>query len=354
MKKWYFSKNGQVTGPLNEVEAKEFLLKDGDCYGWHPSFTQWKPVSCIKEFAHIVPALVPPALIPQTLIEEFAAKEKALEVKVASMEESVLATKGVLVEFEQEINTYKKLTINLTDEVKSNIDPFESKYNSFKGSFDELISALSIAKTEVSEVTTDFNQRVAKQNAENTNSISAPTVASVAAPTPVKADNGSISPDNVSEISNQIQKALAESMLKSAEEDNAANAAAELTATKTVSATKSLDPVAVAPKKPKPKPKIDKIEFSEDISEDKQADEAGVTGVTSIIKSVFKGDTKRNEKKSETSDDVDQLAASTEVKAKNENEKSADSANDGTAEETEEEKEGRMRRRRRRTHYIAS
>ncbi|WP_299568810.1 DUF4339 domain-containing protein [uncultured Shewanella sp.] len=346
MKKWYFSKNGQVTGPLNEVEAKEFLLKDGDCYGWHPSFTQWKPVSCIKEFAHIVPAMVPPALIPQALIEEFAAKEKALQVKVASMEESVSTTKSVLVEFEQEINQYKKLTINLTDEVKSNIDPFESKYNSFKGSFDELISALSIAKTEVNEVTTDFNQRVAKQVAENTNSISAPTVASVAAPT-AKAESASISPDNVSEISNQIQKALAESMLKSAEEDSAV---AELTATKTVSATKSLDPVAVAPKKPKPK--IDKIEFSEDISEDKQADETGVTGVTSIIKSVFKGDTKRNEKKSETPDDVNQLAASTEAKAKTE--KSADSANDGTAEESEEEKEGRMRRRRRRTHYIAS
>ncbi|MCL1066685.1 DUF4339 domain-containing protein [Shewanella olleyana] len=351
MKKWYFSKNGQVTGPLNEVEAKEFLLKDGDCYGWHPSFTQWKPVSCIKEFAHIVPAMVSPALIPQALIEEFAAKEKVLQVKVASMEESVLSTKGVLVEFEQEINTYKKLTINLTDEVKSNINSFENKYNSFKGSFDELISALSIAKTEVNEVTADFNQRVAKQNAENTNSISAPIVASVAAPTPVKADNDNISPDNVSEISNQIQKALAESMLKSAEEDNAANAAAELTATKTVSATKSLDPIAVAPNKPKPK--IDKIEFSEDISEDKQAD-AGLTGVTSIIKSVFKGDTKRNEKKSETPDDLDQLAASTEAKNSANTEKSADSANDGTAEETEEEKEGRMRRRRRRTHYIAS
>ncbi|MEZ9139054.1 MULTISPECIES: DUF4339 domain-containing protein [unclassified Shewanella] len=350
MKKWYFSKNGQVTGPLNEVEAKEFLLKDGDCYGWHPSFTQWKPVSCIKEFAHIVPAMVPPALIPQALIEEFAAKEKALQVKVASMEESVLSTKGVLVEFEQEINTYKKLTINLTDEVKSNIDPFESKYNTFKGSFDELISALSIAKTEVNEVSTDFNQRVAKQNAENINTISAPTVAPVTAPSPAKADNGSISPDNVSEISNQIQKALAESMLKSAEEDNAV---AELTAAKTVNATKSLDPVAVAPKKPKPK--IDKIEFSEDISEDKADDTAGTTGgVTSIIKSVFKGDTKRNEKKSETPDDVDQLAASTEEKTTAKTDQSADSANDGTAEETEEEKEGRMRRRRRRTHYIAS
>ena len=352
MKKWYFSKNGQVTGPLNEAEAKEFLLKDGNCYGWHPSFTQWKPVSCIKEFAHIVPAMVPPALIPQSLIEEFAAKEKALEVKVASMEESVLSTKGVLVEFEQEINTYKKLTINLTDEVKSNIDPFENKYNSFKGSFDELISALSIAKTEVNEVTTDFNQRVAKQTAENTNSISAPNVAPVAAPAP-KAENAGISPDNVSEISNQIQKALAESMLKSAEEDNAA---AELTATKTVTATKSLDPVAVAPKKPKPK--IDKIEFSEDISEDKQAEDnaAGITGVTSIIKSVFKGDTKRNEKKSETSDDVNQLAEN----AKAETEKSTetavkDSANDGNSDENDaKSKEDRMRRRRRRTHYIAS
>ncbi|MEZ9235950.1 DUF4339 domain-containing protein [Shewanella sp. 10N.286.52.A9] len=353
MKKWYFSKNGQVTGPLNEVEAKEFLMKDGNCYGWHPSFTQWKPVSCIKEFAHLVPVITPPALIPQDLIEEFTAKEKALQVKVASMEESVAATQGVLVEFEQEINTYKKLTINLTDEVKSNIDPFESKYNSFKGSFDELISALSIAKTEVNEVTTDFNQRVAKQAAENTNSpVSAPIVAP-AAPAPEKASSSSLSPDNVSEISNQIQKALAESMLKSAAEDSAAE---ELTAANTVSAAKSLDPVAVSPKKEKPK--IDKIEFSEDISEDKQAeDAAGINGVTSIIKSVFKGDTKRNEKKSETPDDVAQLAQSNEATAKSKKSGETavnDSANDSNNESDDGDKEGRMRRRRRRTHYIAS
>ncbi|WP_144210634.1 DUF4339 domain-containing protein [Shewanella donghaensis] len=339
MKKWFFSKNGKISGPFTEVEAKEFLLNDGNCYGWHPSFTQWKPAGSIPEFAAIVPSVTPPAEIPQALIEEFAAKDKSIQTKLRSMEESVISTKAYLLEFEQEISNYKKLTNNLNDEVKNNISPFENKYNSFQSSFDELVGALSIAKTEVTEVVTEFNQRVNKRLAES----GSPTKAkSTIQRDPVS--SATLTVDNVSEISDQIQRALADSMMSAvAEADNS-----ELTA------QKSLDPVAVAPKKAKEKTKIDKIEFSEDITaesnspvEDKPA---GLSGVSNIFKSVFKGDPKTPPKKSETPDEVAQLAKSN--KATTDNNESNNVK--GEVVETEDEKEARMRRRRRRTHYVAS
>ncbi|MEZ9367604.1 MULTISPECIES: DUF4339 domain-containing protein [unclassified Shewanella] len=340
MKKWFFSKNGKITGPFTEVEAKEFLLSDGNCYGWHPSFTQWKPASSIPEFAAFVPAVTPPAEIPQALIAEFAAKDKALQAKILSMEESVISTKAYLLEFEQEITNYKKLTNNLNDEVKNNISPFENKYNSLQNSFDELVSALSIAKTEVNEAVTEFNQRVNKRLAESGTDTKAVTAAPVAKDAAVS--SAALSVDNVSAISDQIQKALAESMMSAVEDVNNS----ELTA------KKSLDPVAVAPKKAKAK--IDKIEFSEDIAEDtqSQAEEkaAGLSGVSNIFKSVFKGDPKTPPKKSETPDDADQLVKSTNA---NSNDKKATDKKEEVV-ETEDEKEARMRRRRRRTHYIAS
>ena len=335
MKKWFFSKNGKVTGPFTEVEAKDILLNEGNCYGWHPSFTQWKPAGSIPEFAAIVPAVTPPAEIPQALIEEFATKDKSISDKLRSMEESVISTKAYLLEFEQEISNYKKLTNNLNDEVKNNISPFENKYNSLQSSFDELVSALSIARTEVNEVVTEFNQRVNKRLAESGN-----TKAFVAKATTTSQDasvsSATLTVDNVSEISDQIQRALADSMMSAVEETS------ELTA------KKSLDPVAVAPKKAKEKTKIDKIEFSEDITAESvpQVEEksAGLSGVSNIFKSVFKGDPKTPPKKSETPDNVDQLV----------NSKNASADDKDEVIETEAEKEARMRRRRRRTHYIAS
>ena len=39
MKKWYFSKNGKISGPLELDEAKVFLTKDPDFYGWYSSFS---------------------------------------------------------------------------------------------------------------------------------------------------------------------------------------------------------------------------------------------------------------------------------------------------------------------------
>ncbi len=50
MKKWFFSDNGVVTGPLDLKESKELIAKNPDLYAWYPSYTHWVPVSCIDEF----------------------------------------------------------------------------------------------------------------------------------------------------------------------------------------------------------------------------------------------------------------------------------------------------------------
>ncbi|MCL1141974.1 DUF4339 domain-containing protein [Shewanella gaetbuli] len=160
MKKWFFSHDGDVTGPLNESEALEFLQHQPNCYGWHPSFSQWLPVSHISEFAGKVAIPESPAQIPPTLIKEFSNTKQSIRHKLTEMDESIKYSKTYLYELEQEINIYKRLTNKLSDEVKNNINGIEAKYESYQKLFAELLEAVEIAKTEMLEVTTEFDARL--------------------------------------------------------------------------------------------------------------------------------------------------------------------------------------------------
>ena len=170
MKKWFFSHKGNVTGPLKESEANDFLTKNPESYGWHPSFSQWKPVHLIKEFSDLVPMPVSAAQIPNELITAFNDQKSSLSSTIGSLDDNIKFTKTYLYELEQEINIYKRLTLNLSDEVKSNIGSIEQKYDVLLKSFEDIIEASKIAKTEFNEVVTDFDQRVAKKVSENTSS----------------------------------------------------------------------------------------------------------------------------------------------------------------------------------------
>ncbi|MDP5145789.1 GYF domain-containing protein [Shewanella sp. ULN5] len=161
MKKWFFSHDGDVTGPLTQSEAIAFLQAEPDCYGWHPSLTQWLPVSHIAEFAGIVPPPTSPAQIPTELINEFNKKRHEINDTIIEMDESVKYSKTYLYELEQEINIYKRLTSKLSDDVKNNIKGIENKYEGYQKIFEELVNAVSIAKSEITDVTSEFDKRVA-------------------------------------------------------------------------------------------------------------------------------------------------------------------------------------------------
>ena len=163
MKKWYFSKDGKVTGPLTIKEAETLLAKDPDFYAWHPSFTQWQPVSCVEEFFDVVPTPVPPAQIPEELVQEFVQKKQRLNNKLVSIDGRIEATVASLYEFEKEISIYQRLTHNLSDEVKANITSIQQQYDALNKNLTGLKKVAEIAKIEINDIATDFDNSVAEK-----------------------------------------------------------------------------------------------------------------------------------------------------------------------------------------------
>lgn len=161
MKKWYFSKNGKISGPLDLEDARDFLTKDPGFYGWHPSFSQWRPVSCIVEFDDVVPEPVPPAQIPPELIQEFIDKKQELHDKIDLIDESIDERTSSMYELEQEIKIYKRITQNLSDEVKANITSIEQNHKQLQKNLSDLKTVTDIANNEIDEIVTDFDTRVA-------------------------------------------------------------------------------------------------------------------------------------------------------------------------------------------------
>jgi hypothetical protein len=160
MKKWFFSSNGEVSSALNFDEAKEFLINNPDVYGWHPSFSHWKPVSCISEFLGVIPATIPGPLIPKEISDKFIAKKQRLESKLTSIDDSIKHSHKSLNKFEQQIEDYKDLTQNLNDDVKGAIDNIEKKYKTLNRKLSQVKDAVDIAETEMSEVVSDFNRKM--------------------------------------------------------------------------------------------------------------------------------------------------------------------------------------------------
>ncbi|QSX37803.1 DUF4339 domain-containing protein [Shewanella sedimentimangrovi] len=160
MKKWFFSHDGEVSGPFTQAEALAYVPGNPNSYGWHPSLSQWLPVSHIGEFAALVTPPESPAQIPQALIDDFTDKRQALTEKVVEMDEAIKFSKTYLYELEQEINIYKRLTHKMSDEVRSNISSIEDKYHGYQKVLEELIQAMAEAKTELADVIAEFEHRL--------------------------------------------------------------------------------------------------------------------------------------------------------------------------------------------------
>lgn len=164
MKKWFFSNNGEVTAPLDLDAAKDYLASNPNVYGWHPSFTQWKPVNCISEFADVLPATVQAPLIPKEISDKFIAKKQRLLSKLASIDDSINHSQSSLGKFEKQIESYKTLTQNLNDNVKDAIDNIEKKHKSLNRKLSQVKDAVHIAGKEMTEVVDDFDQRMSSND----------------------------------------------------------------------------------------------------------------------------------------------------------------------------------------------
>ncbi|KGJ90056.1 DUF4339 domain-containing protein [Colwellia psychrerythraea] len=164
MKKWFFSNNGEVTAPLDLNEAKDYLASNPNVYGWHPSFTQWKPVNCISEFTDVLPATVQAPLIPKEISDKFLAKKQRLASKLTSIGDSINHSQSSLGKFEKQIENYKTLTQNLNDNVKDAIDNIEKKHKSLNRKLSQVKDAVHIAENEMTEVVNDFNRRMSSND----------------------------------------------------------------------------------------------------------------------------------------------------------------------------------------------
>ena len=110
MKKWYFSDNGQVSGPFNINDVSSLLAKNNELYGWNPSFSQWLPVAQIAELSEFISESKPVTQISKELIDKFVSKKRDLNKKIKLIDELIKNTKGNLYTFEEIIKNYNNLT----------------------------------------------------------------------------------------------------------------------------------------------------------------------------------------------------------------------------------------------------
>jgi uncharacterized protein YoxC len=284
MKKWFFCSNGEVSSALSFDEAKEFLINNPDVYGWHPSFSQWKPVNCISEFFGVIPASVPGPLIPKEISDKFLAKKNRLESKLTSIEDSIKHSNKSLAKFEQQIEDYKELTQNLNDDVKGAIDNIEKKYKTLNRKLSQVKDAVDIAETEMSEVVEDFDKRM------NTNDILMPSCDQANQSTAAKLSNVDNFPGSKAKLA---QEKLATPPKRSETNESKVTKLPETTK-RFKDVEKNENTVATSNKKASKQPEAKKEVQSTSVQTDEHKD--GFNGMKNMMKSVFKGDSKVEEK----------------------------------------------------------
>jgi len=164
IKKWFFSNNLEIIGPLDLRAAKKYLLEYPNVYGWHPSFTQWKPVSCIDEFSAVLPPVIQAPLIPKEISEQFLAKQQRLEGSLITINNNLKKTQYSLNEFDKKIAEYKTLTKDLNGDIKNAIDNVEIKYSSLKSKLSQIGNAVNIADKEMLDAVDTFDSRMNSNN----------------------------------------------------------------------------------------------------------------------------------------------------------------------------------------------
>lgn len=128
MKEWFFSKDGEISGPLDLAKSNDFIAKNPDVYAWHPSYAQWMPTSEVEEFDVSIPYPKPPMEVPKELIEGFISKERELSKTLGRIDNTLKVTTGSLTELDGDIEKYKQMTKKLNEEVRSTIRAIEQQF----------------------------------------------------------------------------------------------------------------------------------------------------------------------------------------------------------------------------------
>lgn len=130
MMKWYFSKDGEISGPLGLEESNKFIAKHKDLYAWHPSYAHWMPVSSIEEFDTVLSIPKPPKSVPTELFEEFIQEERELLNTMSRIESTMANTMTSLSELDIESHVNK--TKGLNEEVKTTLRNIEQQFEALQ------------------------------------------------------------------------------------------------------------------------------------------------------------------------------------------------------------------------------
>ena len=163
MNTWIFSKNGQVTEPLELAAAKKYVVDNEDAYGWHSSYTQWLPVSSINEFSALFPKPKENPQLPQKIVDEFLLKRQQVELRYEQLNKTLAIGDENTKNFEQEITNYKQLTVNLSDEVKSNINEIEQQYSELFKQLSDIKQIVASSQQDLNNIVQDFNSKVSEK-----------------------------------------------------------------------------------------------------------------------------------------------------------------------------------------------
>ncbi|WP_394131962.1 DUF4339 domain-containing protein [Shewanella maritima] len=128
MKEWYFSNNGEISGPLGLEESNKFIKEHPESYAWHQSYAQWVPISDVEEFEVAITPPPPPIEIPQELIERYLAKEQDLNSALNRIEGTLQTITGSLADLDRDTNRCKTTTQNLNEQVKTTLRSVNEQY----------------------------------------------------------------------------------------------------------------------------------------------------------------------------------------------------------------------------------
>lgn len=140
MKKWMFSNNGEITGPLDLAAANEFINEHPDVYAWHPSYSHWLPVSSVEEFELKVTPPPAPVEINDDLIENFVDKERALLKELERIARTLQTTMNSLQELNADIDSYSTVTKDLNKEVQLTVSSIEQQYEILQKNLSNMVS----------------------------------------------------------------------------------------------------------------------------------------------------------------------------------------------------------------------
>lgn len=166
MKSWIFSHNDQLTPALSGDEALKYATEHPHAYAWNPSFTHWMPITQIADFAHVVKAPKAPSVVPEELIEQFIVKEKALVEKLNVLDNKIVHAINALSEFESEVEYHKELTHNCNLDVQETLNNIEQQYARLKANLQNFKQSATKDKSEFSSVTEEFKSSSSLEQAQ--------------------------------------------------------------------------------------------------------------------------------------------------------------------------------------------